>query len=168
MSFEKLVLPPLFFLTLAMALGTDCAKINAQEAVFLVQYPGKNADGTGLTDAGRRKANELANLLKDADIKVIYSFERPYVVQTAEPVAKALNIQVNILPFQIEAMDDLVRRLPTQHAKDRVLVVTGPPSRERILEGLGLTEETWKTRTDNLFVILPNERQKPLVIKMRW
>jgi hypothetical protein len=63
MSFEKLVLPPLFFLTLAMALGTDCAKINAQEAVFLVQYPGKNADGTGLTDAGRRKANELANLL---------------------------------------------------------------------------------------------------------
>ncbi len=62
------------------------------------------------------------------------------MVQTAEPTAKALNIKVNILPAKVEAMDDLIRRLPTQHAKHRVLVVTVPPSRERILKGLGLTD----------------------------
>jgi Histidine phosphatase superfamily (branch 1) len=170
MSLERLVRPLLFVLTLAVALGAICAKSYAQEALFLVQYPhlNKNLDETGLDDEGKKKAESLARMLRDADIDVIYSFERPYVVQTAEPTAKALNMKVNILPFQIEAMDDLVRRLPTQHAKDRILVVTGPPSMSFILTHLGLEEEVWKALSNNLYVILPQEGEKPLVIKMRW
>jgi hypothetical protein len=170
MSLERLVRPLLFVLTLAVALGAECATISAQEALFLVQYPhlNKNLDETGLDDEGKKKAESLARMLLDADIDVIYSFERPYVVQTAEPTAKALNMKVNILPFQIKAMDDLVRRLPTQHANDRVLVVTGPPSMSFILTHLGLKEEVSKALSNNLYVILPQEAEKPLVIKMRW
>jgi hypothetical protein len=153
-----------------VALGVNCAKIDAQEALFLVQYPDLNRklDGTGLDNEGKKKAESLARMLSDADIDVIYSFERPYVVQTAEPTAKVLNMKVNILPFQVEAMADLVRRLPTQHAKDRVLVATGPPSMSFILNRLGLGEEVTKARSDNLYVILRQEGAKPLVIKMRW
>ncbi len=161
--------PILVTLTLTVALGAIGAKANAQEAVYLVQYAEKDLTGKGgLTDVGRRKAKELARILMDAGIDVIYSFERSHVVQTAEPTAKALKIKINILRFEIEAMDDLVRRLPTQHGKDRVLVVTGPPSRERIFRGLGLDEEVWKARTDNLYIIIPRLPQEPLVIKMRW
>jgi hypothetical protein len=169
-SLERLARPLLFVLTLAVALGVNCAKIDAQEALFLVQYPDLNRklDGTGLDNEGKKKAESLARMLLDADIDVIYSFERPYVVQTAEPTAKVLNMKVNILPFQVEAMADLVRRLPTQHAKDRVLVAAGPPSMSFILNRLGLGEEVTKARSDNLYVILRQEGAKPLVIKMRW
>lgn len=168
-SLERLARPLLFVLTLAVALGVNCAKIDAQEALFLVRYPYLNRlDGIGLDDEGKKKAESLARMLLDADIDVIYSFERPYVVQTAEPTAKALNMKVNVLPFNDEAMADLVRRLPTQHAKDRVLVATGPPSMSFILNRLGLGEEVTKARSDNLYVILRQEGAKPLVIKMRW
>jgi hypothetical protein len=37
-----------------------------------------------------------------------------------------------------------------------------------ILNRLGLGEEVTKARSDNLYVILPQEGEKPLVIKMRW
>jgi len=160
--------PILVALALAVALTANGAKANAQEAVFLVKSAERNHPGMELTDAGRGRAKTLANLLKDAGIDVIYSFERTHVVQTAEPTAKALNINVNIVPSQIEATDDLVRRLRTQHAKDRVFIATGQSSRERILRGLGLAKEVWKARTDDLHVIIPRGSEEPLVIKMRW
>ncbi len=155
-------------LTLTVVLGANGAKANAQQVVFLVQYAEMAADQDALTEAGQRRAKALARILMDADIDVIYSFDPPYVVLTAEPTAKALDIKVNILRWEYEEVDDLIRRLPTQHAKHRVLIVTAPSPRARILKGLGLTEKAWKARSDNLYVIVPRSGSEPLVIKMRW
>ena len=163
----RLLLSILVALTLTMILGANRAKANAQQVVFLVQYAEVAVGEDALTEGGQRRAKALARLLKDADIDVIYSFDRPYVVLTAEPTAKALNIKTNILRFEYEVVDDLIRRLPTQHAKHRVLIVTGPSAREHILRSLGLTE-VWKARIDNLYVIVPGSGSEPLVIKMRW
>ena len=167
------VLPIFVALTLTVALDANGAKANAQEAVFLVQYGEADLaysalSDVGLSDEGKTRAKALANLLKDAGINVIYSFDRPHVIQTAEATAKALNIKVNVLPFGIEARDDLVRRLRTQHGKDRIFIATGPPSRDHILKAYGFTKEVRKARPDNLFVIVPRGREEPLVIKMRW
>jgi broad specificity phosphatase PhoE len=167
------LLPIFVAIILTVALGANGAKANAQEVVFLVQYGEVDLAYTGLSDVGlseegRRRATALANLLKDAGINVIYSFERPHVIQTAEPTAKALNIKVNVLPFKIEARDDLVRRLRTEHGKDRVFIATGTPSRDHILKAYGFTKEVWKEPSATLFVIVPRGREEPRVIKMRW
>ena len=111
----------------------------------------------------------MARMLKDADIDVIYSFDRGYLVRTAEPTQRVLNIKINVLPIDLEAMDDLAQQLPTQHAKQRVLIVAGPTGRNYILKGLGITDNKIATaNAHNLFVIVPKERGEPLLIKMRW
>ncbi len=168
MRSEGLTLPILVALTLIVVLGANGAKANAQEAVYLVQYADPTSSADALTEVGQRRAKALARMLMDAGIDVIYSFEATHIVLTAEPTAKALNIKTNILRLEYEVVNDLIRRLPTQHAKQRVLIVTGPWSRERILRGLGLTEKAWKARRDNLYVILPRSGGEPLFIKMRW
>ncbi|HXV81712.1 MAG TPA: histidine phosphatase family protein [Candidatus Binatia bacterium] len=160
--------PVLVTLTLA-AILSDWNKATAQEAVFVVQNAESNLRRTELTDEGKRRAEALARMLKGAGIDVIYSFDRGYLVRTAEPTKKALNIKVNVLPIDLEAMDDLVQRLPTQHANQRVLIVAGPKGRNYILKGLGITDSEISTaNAHNLFVIVPKERGEPLLIKMRW
>ena len=149
-------------------------RVTAQEAVFFAQSAEQKADGTGLTDVGRQKAEALARELEDAGIEVIYSFDRPTVVQTAEPTAKALNIAIKKIAGKPAAIDDWINRLPTEHNEQRVLVVSGAGgfdtgSGERILKGLGLPEvEILTGRTDQLFVFVPRGSEEPLVIKMRW
>ncbi len=162
-------------LTLTVTLGANGAKANAQEVLYLVHYAQAQRvaawgrPGEGLTDVGRGKAKALAGMLIDAGIEVIYSTNTPWVVQTAEPTAKALNIKITTHHSSEEAVDDLVRRLPTKHAKDRVFIATALPTMQSILRGFRLTdEEVYSGRTDILYIIIPRLPQKPLVLKMRW
>jgi hypothetical protein len=142
--------------------------------VFLVPKAEGKFDRPELTDVGRSKVHALAGMLMDANIDVIYTIDRPYSVITTEPIAKALNLKVNKIPAQSTAIDDWTRRLPTEHAEKRVLVVTsgaGPMTGEgqRILKGLGVPDKEILTRrTDQLLVIVPGRHQEPLVIKLRW
>ena len=67
--------PVLVTLTLAVILS-DWSKATAQEAVFVVQNAESNSRRTELTDEGKRRAEALARMLKDAKIDVIYTFDR--------------------------------------------------------------------------------------------
>ncbi|HXV83296.1 MAG TPA: hypothetical protein VEG60_25835, partial [Candidatus Binatia bacterium] len=84
------------------------------------------------------------------------------------------NMTVNKISWNPAAIDDWVRRLPTEHANQRILVVTGGPGPmtgegQRILKGLGVPDkEIWARRSDHLMAIITNEGKEPLVIKMRW
>ena len=168
-SLETLVRPLLFVLTLAVALGVNCAKIHAQEALFVVRGAEPNLRITELTDAGKKEAEALARVLMDADIDLIYAFDRGYLIRTAEPTAKMLNKKVNILPLSLDAMDDLVRRLRTQHASQRVFVVGGLTPSNYIFEAFGVKDsENPTVLADKLYVIAPRERGETLLIKMRW
>jgi Histidine phosphatase superfamily (branch 1) len=167
-------LPILVALTLSTILGAIGVRTNAQEAVFLVPKAEGKFGREELTDLGRKKVQALGGMLMDAGIDVIYAIDRVSAVRTAEPIAKALNIKVNTIPYVAAAIDDWTRRLPTEHAKQRVLVATfgaGPMTGEgqRILKGLGVPDkEIWARRLDHLMVILPKGSEEPLVIKMRW
>ncbi len=167
MRHKGLALPILVALTLTVILGANGAKANAQQVVFLVQYAEVAAGEDALTEAGQRRAKALARILMAADIDVIYSFDPPYVVLTAEPTAKALNIKTSILRFEYEVVDDLIRRLHTEHMGHRVLIVTGSWIRDHIAKAYGV-KDVWKLRSDNLIVIVPRSREKPLLIRMRW
>ncbi|MFQ5684531.1 MAG: histidine phosphatase family protein [Candidatus Binatia bacterium] len=156
-------------LTLTVTLGANGAEANAQEVLYVVHYAQRDLARTGLTDVGRGKAKALARMLIDAGIDVIYSTKTSWVVQTAEPTAKALNITINNHPSHEKAVDDLVRRLRTQHAKDRVFIAAALPTMQQILRGFGFTDlEVLSARKDTLFVIIPRSGSEPQVIKLRW
>ncbi len=123
--------------------------------------------GKALTGVGRKRVEVLARLLMDAGIDVIYSSSISSGRRTAEPIEKALNIKSNLISPQLEVMDDLVRRLPTEHMGHRVIIVAGNTIRGHIAKAYGV-KDIWKFRSDNLIVIVPRSGSEPIVIKMRW
>jgi probable phosphomutase (TIGR03848 family) len=58
--------------------------------------------GVHLNDHGQKQAQQLANALSKAPIKAIYSSPLERAVETAEPLAKALELPINIAPGIIE------------------------------------------------------------------
>ncbi|HXV82735.1 MAG TPA: hypothetical protein VEG60_22960 [Candidatus Binatia bacterium] len=166
--------PILVALTLTMTLSAFGREANAQQAVFVVAKAEAKFDRSALTDVGRKKVQALAGTLMDADIAAIYAIDHLGAVLTAEPIAKELHVKLNKIPPQSTAIDDWARRLRTEHAEQRVLVITvgpGPATGEglRLLKGLGVPDkEIWARRSDHLFLILPKDRGEPSVIKMRW
>ncbi len=139
----------------------------AQEAIFLVRH----AEAAGsinppLTEAGQRRAKALAVVLEDADIDVIFVSYRRRTAQTAEPVAKALNVKVK--SHLRNDIDGLMSRLRTEHASDRVLIVSHSGIIPRLLEALGHSEWVGIDGYDNLFVIVPRAKGDPLVLHLRY
>lgn len=142
----------------------------AQQAIFLVRHAEQalEDDDPVLTEVGRRRAKALARVLKDAGINVIYASESRRTTQTAEPLAKALNIDVKIHPRQ--DMDGLISSLRTQHAHDRILIVSHSLRVPRLLKALGypLDVTIASKEYDTLFVIIPKSDGPSLVLRLRY
>lgn len=58
--------------------------------------------GIHLNQQGREQAEELAGLLADAPIQAVYSSPLERALETAEPLARALNLPVEPLPDLLE------------------------------------------------------------------
>ena len=142
----------------------------AQQAVFLVRHAEQSVGvkDPPLTEAGERRATALATVLRDAGINVIYISERGRTIQTAEPLAKALNVEIKTMPRR--DIHGLVGRLRTQHAHDRVLVVSHSLTVPALLKALGHPGEVTIARDeyDSLFVIVPKNDGGPVVLRLRF
>jgi len=75
---------------------------NDQAVVYLVRHAEKQVVGEdpGLNEAGRKRAVELARLLQDAGIEVIYSTDFARTLQTAAPLAEQLGLTVHIYEWE--------------------------------------------------------------------
>jgi len=154
---------------LAFFLFAPFFRIEAQEAIFLVTHAEqvREVEEPPLTEVGQRRAKALATMLRDAGITAIYTNERIRSIQTSEPLAKALNIESKAVPGS--DIDVLVRSLRTQHARDRVLIVWGVITTPNVLKALGHPAEiTVRGEYDNLFVIFPQDKEAPMVLRLRY
>lgn len=82
-----------------------CQLVIAQQSVrtiYLVRHAEKasNDADASLSSAGVKRADCLANMLKDAGIKQIYVTQAKRTQQTADPLAKELKITPKILPAE--------------------------------------------------------------------
>lgn len=150
--------------------------VNAQEAVFVVRHsdppPFLNLDEikdeTPLSESGQQRAKMLAERLKDAGITAIYATQARRTVETAEPLAKALGVEVRVHSY--EDTDGLVHRIRSEHGGDRVLVVGHWSTIPLILKALGDPEEIKIERSeyDNLFVVIPEGAEAPTVLHLHY
>lgn len=115
--FERLTWSMLFggfysFLLLSIGLGTIGATVSPPEndfkvtTVFLVRHAEKAAnppDDPPLLEAGNIRSQVLANILRKAGIKAIYTSQFLRTKQTAEPLAKHLGIASTTLPIKMSA-----------------------------------------------------------------
>ncbi len=141
-----------------------------QQVIFLVRHAEQSTDveDPALTEVGHRRALELAVVLKDVGINVIYTTELRRSIQTAEPISKSLNIESKRLPLRDR--DGLIGRLRTQHFNDRVLVVSHSLTLPRLLKALGYPVDITiaEKEYDSLFVIVPKRDSSPLVLRLRY
>ena len=133
----------------------------AQQTVFLVRHaeradssPGTSptmAADPDLSDAGRTRAEHLAEALKDAKITAIFATEFKRTQQTAAPLAKALGLTVKVVSSNSEA--SLIADLKA--AKGNVLVVGHSNTVPEIIKRLGVTTAVsiGDNDFDNLFVV---------------
>jgi broad specificity phosphatase PhoE len=137
-----------------------------QSTVFLVRHAERVDDSKDaeLSEAGRARAEVLANMLKDSKISVIYATEFKRTQQTAAPLAKALGLTITILPAENQAA--LVAKLRTSNGAS--LVVGHGNTIPDIIKALGITEPVNipDSDYDNLFVVVLGE--KPHLIRLHY
>ena len=131
----------------------------AEPAIFLVRHAEKAEATSGdskdpdLSEAGRARAEALALMLKDAGIAAIFVTELKRTKQTAEPLARAANVEPTIVPAKETA--ELVAKL--KEMRGNALVVGHSNTLPEIVQSLGVTEPVTvgDSDYDNLFIWTP-------------
>ena len=143
---------------------------DAQQTIFLVRHAEQSLEGEDppLTETGRRRATALATMLKDAAITVIYESGIRRTMETAKPLADSLNVEIKTYP--LTDIGGFVSRLRSQHAQDRVLIVSQSLRIPRWLKAMGHSADVTiaPTEYDNLFVITPKGDAGPSVLRLRY
>ena len=126
--------------------------------IFLVRHAERAAisghvpSDTGLSPAGRKRAEALARVLKDAQITAIYTTEYKRTRETAAPVAQSLGIRPEVIPG-----DDLRALIAKLKASSgNVLVVGHSNTLPQIISALGVSSRVTVAESDydNLFLVV--------------
>jgi broad specificity phosphatase PhoE len=167
--------PRIFAAVLALALPSS---LLAQKAVFIVRHAEKASDANEpsvpLSAAGTARAEKLAALLKDSGVSAIYSTDMVRTRKTAEPLAAARKLDIRIynpsLPDGKVSLTALADKLKRENASDVVLVVGHSNTIAPLLTALGCTESVSIAgeEYDNLFVVVPQGKGPPLLLRLRY
>jgi broad specificity phosphatase PhoE len=129
----------------------------AQSTLFLVRHAEKATGGDAkdpdLSEAGHARAEALATVLKDAAITAIYATEFKRTQQTAEPLARALDLTTTITPAK--ETEALVAQLKS--ATGNVLIVGHSNTIPEIMKAFSIKAppEIAEEDFDNLFALIP-------------
>src|SRR6266853_2013003 len=104
--------------------------------IFLVRHADKVSDDTDapLSEAGRRRADCLANTLADAQIQQIFTSDLQRTQQTAAPLAEKLHLKPVAIP--LSRPEQLIKAIRLGKAAN-VLVVWHDATLPKILRALG-------------------------------
>jgi phosphohistidine phosphatase SixA len=140
----------------ALSCAAASSSLRAQQArtIYLIRHADKVSDDIDapLSAAGRVRAACLANTLRDANIRQIFTSELQRTQQTAAPLAEKLNLKPIAIP--LSKVDDLIEAIRSSKAAN-VLVVWHDATLPKILLALGGPEITpiAHTEYDRFFIL---------------
>jgi len=154
-------------LAVLLACGVLVSTGAAQSTIFIVRHAEKaqnSGDDPDLSEAGRARAESLANLLKDAAISAIYTSDAKRTQQTAAPLAKVLHVE----PATIAAKDRAALVTKIRNSSGNVLIVGHSNTIPELIKSLGITTPVTIADNDydNLFVVVLEE--KPRLIRLHF
>ena len=142
--------------------------VAAQDAVYLIRHSEKELSGADpkLTPEGRQRAAEWAVMLQHVGISAIITSDAQRTQETGGIIADELGLSTSALPKGDTA--GLVDVLEFDHEADTVLIVAHAETIPRILEGLGVLEDTNIDESDfaNLFVVLGPSSDAPVYVHL--
>jgi len=148
----------------------------ATTTMIFVRHAEKAAspqDDPGLSAAGQRRAAELARQLVDADvvagIDAIYSTPYKRTIDTAKPVADALNLPINVYdPSDNEAVLETILK---NHKGKIILVVGHSNTLPTLIADLGASKKVppiAENEYDNIYIIAIPWFGKTKTIRLRY
>ena len=154
----------------------------AVTTVYLVRHAEKDTtppDDPPLTEAGKARAQELARVLGQSNIKAVISSQYARTRQTAEPLAKRLGVEVAALPLRMDmarpreispaSIKEIVDKIQAQ-AGGAVLVVGHSNTVPEVIKALGgdsvpvIDEKEF----DDLFVVTVYTRGRAKVARLKY
>jgi phosphohistidine phosphatase SixA len=147
-------------LTAVLLILTLAIDASAQQTVFVVRHA-ERADASmasspmaadpDLSEAGKARAESLAAMLKDANVKAIFATEFKRTQQTAEPLAKSLGITI----VTVAAGDPAKLLQALKAVPGNALVVGHSNTVPGILKGLGISTPVTlgDADYDNIFIV---------------
>jgi phosphohistidine phosphatase SixA len=138
------------------AASTPLPRLRAQttRTIYFVRHADKVSEDTDapLSDAGRRRAECLANTLADAQIQQIFTSDLQRTQQTAAPLAEKLRLKPMAIP--LSKPDDLIAAVRSSKAPN-VLVVWHDATLPKIMSALGALEirPIAHTEYDRFFIL---------------
>jgi phosphohistidine phosphatase SixA len=152
---------------------TISASAIAQPVVFVVRHA-ERADGGAsmsmagadpqLSDEGRRRADMLASILKDAKLTAIFTTEYKRTQQTAEPVARATGLSATTIPGK--DIGGLLEKVKV--AKGNVLVIGHANTISDIIRGLGVDTppSIGEQQYDDIFLVV--RARQPVLVRLHY
>jgi phosphohistidine phosphatase SixA len=148
------------------------ARGQTARTIFFVRHADKVSDETDapLSEAGRRRAECLANTLSDARIQQIFTSDLQRTQQTAAPLAEKLHLKPVAIP--LSRPDELVEAIRTGKAAS-VLVVWHDATLPKVMRALGApaVPPIAHTEYDRFFILtLPgdNTHSQPGFAALRY
>ncbi len=143
---------------------------HAQEVVYLVRHAEQvlDAEDPPLTEAGQQRAKTWASILRDADLKVIYTSKKRRTMQTGQPIAETLNVPVETMSRK--EVQGLVDRVRKERANDAVLIISHTRTLPKLVKAFGSSGDGTINRDDydNLFAIVPKEGGAVTMLRLRY
>lgn len=159
-------------LTFVFLLLTGLARAQQPEApttLFLVRHAEKanQTDASPLTDRGKARAEKLADLLRDANVRAVFSTNYVRTRETARPLAERRNLTVQPYDPKDEAF---AKTLLKAQAGRRVLVVGHSNTIPKLVNALAGTSlpNLADSEYDALFVVTVPRRGPPAVVTLRY
>lgn len=162
----------IIYLLLALVLSPlGAAEGPAKESlvVFLVRHAEKvdTSRDPELSAAGEERANELASVLRDANVNYVHSSDFIRTRDTAAPVAARLDLKVEL--YDPKDLPSLVEKL--RRAGGRHLIVghsTSTPAAVELLGGKPGTDIDEAGEFDRLYIVTTDASGEASTVLMRY
>lgn len=155
------------FILVLLLSGLFVSAVAAQSTIFFVRHAEKAESGGNdpdLSEAGRARAESLANMLKDAGISAIFVTDLKRTQQTAAPLAKMFHLDPTIVP----AKDSTALIAKLRASTSNALVVGHSNTIPDLIKAFGITTpiQIADSEYDNLFVLVLDE--KPRLLRLHY
>ncbi|MBC3831793.1 histidine phosphatase family protein [Undibacterium amnicola] len=156
------------YLAACIVLSTLSTQAWSFQTIFIVRH-GEKVDESRdplLSAQGKNRAMNLANILRDADVKRIYVTEFQRTQMTAAPLAEAR--QLSLTPYAAKESRSLANQLSATDSN--ALVVGHSNTLIDILQGLGVhtAKNVADDEYDRLIVVHLNKNAAPTYTVLRY
>lgn len=148
----------------------------ATTTMIFVRHADKAAvpeDDPGLSEAGRRRVEELTRQLSDADvvagIDAIYTTPTRRAIETAQPLANRLDLPINT--YAIADTEEILEAILKKHKGRIILVVAHSDTVPVLIANLGASKNVpaiAESEYDNIYIISIPWFGKTKTIRLRY